>query len=192
MFTRALHWSSSWARWIWSLSSHPISLRSTSILSSQLCLRLPGDLVPYSFPTKTLYALLFVSMHATRPPHVISLTLSKSTSYGASPHVIFSSVLPFHPSLVQIFSSAPCSQIPSVCVPPFMSETKFRSHTNVWCTMIHILNSRVATPSGACNGTPWNCSKYFFIHSVLMIGWSSHILWYFILWCSMYSISDWN
>jgi hypothetical protein len=31
-------------------------------------------------------------------------------------------------SLVQIFS-APCSQTPSVCVPPFVLETEYRTHT---------------------------------------------------------------
>jgi hypothetical protein len=37
---------------------------------------------------------------------------------------VFSNLLSLHPSLVQIFSSTPCSQTPSVYVPPSMSETK--------------------------------------------------------------------
>jgi hypothetical protein len=36
MFTRALHWSLSWARSIQSIPSHPISLRSILILSTHL------------------------------------------------------------------------------------------------------------------------------------------------------------
>jgi hypothetical protein len=43
VFTRALHWSLSWARSIQSISSHPVSLRSILILSAHLRLGLPSD-----------------------------------------------------------------------------------------------------------------------------------------------------
>jgi hypothetical protein len=44
MFTRALHWFLSWARWILSIPPHPISLRFSLILSSHLCVGLRGCL----------------------------------------------------------------------------------------------------------------------------------------------------
>jgi hypothetical protein len=49
MFTKALHWSLSWARSIQSTPSHPISLRSILILSSRLRLGLPSALFPSGF-----------------------------------------------------------------------------------------------------------------------------------------------
>jgi hypothetical protein len=58
------------------------------------------------------------------------LYLAKSTSYEAPLYAVFSNLLSLHLSLVKIFSLALCSQRPSIHVPPLMSETKFRTHTN--------------------------------------------------------------
>jgi hypothetical protein len=76
VFTRALHWSLSWARSIQSIPPHPISLRSISILYSHLCLGLPGGLFHSGFPTKILYAFLFSSTCATRPAYLILFDLN--------------------------------------------------------------------------------------------------------------------
>jgi hypothetical protein len=55
MFTKARHRTLFWASWIQFATSISVSLRSSLMLSSHLCLRLSGSLLLSGFPTKTLY-----------------------------------------------------------------------------------------------------------------------------------------
>jgi hypothetical protein len=129
VFTIALHWSLSWA-----ITHHPISLRSVSIFSCDSHLGLCSGLFPYAFPTKILYAFLFSLMRVIRHAHRLDNSdyiWRKSTSYEAPCHAIFSNLIPFHPSWVQISSSARCSPTASVSALPLMSETKFHTHTKL-------------------------------------------------------------
>ena len=72
-FTSARHLSLSWANSIQSIPQHPISWRSTSILSSHLRLGLPCGLFPSGFPTNTLYTfLLFVASGSLSPRQGVS------------------------------------------------------------------------------------------------------------------------
>jgi hypothetical protein len=91
VFTRALHESLFWVRWIQTTPTHPISLRSILILSTQLRLGLPSGLFPSGFPTNILYAFLFAPSVLRALSSSSSLTwsfwlyLEKSTNYEA-PH----------------------------------------------------------------------------------------------------------
>jgi hypothetical protein len=52
-----------------------IILRSILLLSSHLCMGLPGGLFLSGFPTKTVYTLLLSPIRATCPIHLILLDL---------------------------------------------------------------------------------------------------------------------
>jgi hypothetical protein len=99
LFTRTRHWSLSWIRWIQSISSHPISLRSILILFSYLRIGLLSGPFPSGSPTKTLNEFVFSTMHATCSTHLILLDL---INYICEEYKLRSSsrLLSFHPLCV--------------------------------------------------------------------------------------------
>jgi hypothetical protein len=53
----------------------------------------------------------------------------KSKSYEAPHYAAFSNPLSLHCTSVQIYTSAPCSLIPSVYISLLISEIEFRNYT---------------------------------------------------------------
>jgi hypothetical protein len=88
------------------------------------------------FPNRILYKFLIPTMLATCSAHLILhelITLiicGKVYNYQAPRYAVFYILLSFHSSWVQLFSSAPYCQTPSVCVFPITLEAKFHTHTN--------------------------------------------------------------
>jgi hypothetical protein len=94
------------------MTPHSISLRSTLILSSRLRKSLPTSLFSSALHTKNLYEFRFALMRAACPSHLILLDLFIliifSAEYKLSLLIAqFPSLLLFHASWVQIFSTAP-------------------------------------------------------------------------------------
>jgi hypothetical protein len=116
-FTRALHMSLS------RVKTNP-DHTTPSYLSKihHLCLGLPTDLLPPSFPTYNLNMFPFPhSCFMPHPSHHPRLDHSnytwQSTHHTAACYAVFSTLPSLHPSSVKIFSSAPCSQTQSVFFP---------------------------------------------------------------------------
>jgi hypothetical protein len=70
VFTRALHWSLSWARLIQSIQPHPVSLRSILILSTHLYLVLPSGFFVLAFsPISYMHSFSSHSCYISYPSH---------------------------------------------------------------------------------------------------------------------------
>jgi hypothetical protein len=63
-------------------------------------------------------------------PRSFILYLAKSISCEAPYYAVISNLLSLHPYSVQVFSSAPCSQTPSVRVPPLCQRQSFATRQN--------------------------------------------------------------
>jgi hypothetical protein len=148
MFTRALHWPFHQVISSQSLSLHLILLRSILILSTHLCF----IVVSSAFFTKMLFSYSPCMLHALLISSFLTWLFQSyfvnSTSYEAPRYSVFSNLLSLHPTLVQIFSPAPCSQTPPVCVTSLISDQvshscKTTGEVIVLCILIFtFLNSR--------------------------------------------------
>jgi hypothetical protein len=119
MFTRAHYWSLSCARWIQSTPPYPSSLRSISLLSTNLYLHFNSGRFPSSFSTNILYAFFFCSIRTTCSAHLILFYLIILIMFGEE----YSYDYPF------ITLQSKYSQTPSVYVPSLVRETMFHTHT---------------------------------------------------------------
>jgi hypothetical protein len=116
---------------------NPIHIIPSQIsnINFDLCLGLHSDLLPSDFVINTLYAFSFSPcvLHAPKISSFstlsVQLCLARGTSYETPRYAVFPTLLSLHPSSVQIFFSVPCSQTPSIYIPPLMSETKYHTHT---------------------------------------------------------------
>ena len=81
-FTSVRHLSLFWANPIQSIYTHPTSWRSILILSAHLRLGLPSGLLPFGFPTNTLYTPLSSPIRATCQAHLIILDFITRTILG--------------------------------------------------------------------------------------------------------------
>jgi len=126
----------SWARYIPSTPSHPISLRSIPVLFSNLYLGLPNGLFLAGFQTKIFYSFLISRIRATCPAHLIFLDLITKIIFYEAYKILSYLIVQSSPtschffplrseySLSTLFSST------SRCF-PWLCEIKFHTHTKL-------------------------------------------------------------
>jgi len=126
-WTSAPHLSLSWAKLIQSIPSHPTSWRHILMLSSYLGLDLPSGVLPFSFPTRTLYRPLVSSILVTCPAHLIILDLITWTRLGEEYRSLSYSIcsfLHFH--------------VPSFLLGPNILLSTVFSNTRSLCSSINV------------------------------------------------------
>jgi hypothetical protein len=104
---------------------HPVSLRSTLILSSHLHLGLPSGLTPSGFPIKILYAYLISPMRTTWLARFILLDFITLIMFGEAYKLWSSSLC----SLLQLHLSTLFSNTFNLSSSLSVTETKFHTHT---------------------------------------------------------------
>jgi hypothetical protein len=149
-FKTARNWSLSWTRLIKFAASHRMLLRSILILPSHLMLGFPSDSFRQIFLTIVTFVFSYQNFACASTSHECYMLcpfhvpwlgdssnnkMSSTTNYKALRYAVFSNLLLFQPSLVQIFSSAPRSQLsPSLC--SYLSTRNRASHhTKLWAKL---------------------------------------------------------
>jgi hypothetical protein len=108
-FTKALHLYLSWARPIQSTPIHRISERSILMLSTNLCIGIPSGLFLSGFP---LHPHSHYMSHPSHRLHNSNYIWHRVQIMQLLIMQFSKTFPPFHHSLVQIYSSASCSQTP--------------------------------------------------------------------------------
>ena len=116
------------------------------ILSSTLSLGLPSGLFSSGFLTNTVYksVLTYVLQDPSKTFFFIwstELYFLMNKHHQFPLHLFFSTPLLPCASYTLIFPSAPCSQTPSVYIPPSIRTTKFDTHTRQLASLYFCMSS---------------------------------------------------